>query len=1281
MLEFDVQYLDTAFQKIILSYRKKEIEALNTLAMGEMFKPYQAGNKELFRQEKQEEDLFRRFTIKEVSSTGRVTATYAEDDDDYETGILLPTALTIHGHPVNILFARQILKKYMQPNYTCKFRISRSYEDIPFAVLSLDAADLLQLDEISTADLKMLKPGKKICVNVLQDISTPRHIFVHWKGYFGYIPRGEVTEVIDDTDRNTLELTVSSLPLHPEQMIRFSMPNAAEEQDEKEEIESRDSLAESLQDDLYDCYNIVTKLPEFSQEAPDRYPYPLELRYDPKRHPELHTLLTDSPTALAAGIYFMTRTNPSDKYCKLTVFNSEIVLEAKRVAREDIDEFIVERTRLAEFGEELSAKSYGRPLKLYGDQLSLVPLNSSVLPPSTQSADIIWELLEFNRKVLPKLNRLDKDALEKRASHYLTLQKLLKLEYRREEKLGQLVISIPPGEYREVSSSLGGIGFIFEAQDDTFDAILSKDDSEEGTMVLVKANDGFPMPPAGSKTDPSIARGRLCSRGNSEWRLDLVRDSNLEIDDVRKLGLLVKRSPNLKHIKKQISAIDSFVYEKNGLDIFGKIARKKLVPPKPLDYVPLTHPRINYQDDSDSQANALRMALGGARISLIQGPPGTGKSTVITDIIHNLIKQGKKVLVCTQSVAPVEELYRKMTEISNGKSTGQDEQTLRCAYLRDSDSLELSSSVKERVEALKAVRILTSRLQTYHASTQDKSSTSDSVIKEAKDTVAEFNRRGAEHITTQFVKEILPHAGIIDETLSEYINALSREDVETFYSNDRTLQKDAVDVVFGTCIGVGVSPFLKDLRFDTLIIDEAGKANYAESLLPMTMADEYILVGDDKQLPPYTNSELVKEMAWNQMEQSAPTADDATPEEELLNRNIRAIMEDVGKSLFGDLRTLLPEEHTTLLRKQFRMHPDIGNFVSRMFYDGKVESMTKAEERTVNIEGFENPLWFIDTSEMDIDAHESRAGRSLYNDGEIKVIEENLIDKLMAAKRIGKTVGILSPYGAQVMRMKERFKKYDLAQDIFTIDSIQGEEYDIVVFSFVRNTCRGNLNFIDSLNRLNVSFSRAKCNLIMVGHLNTLCNKNLHKDDWDKVKAIYDEIESKNIAVIAPPGAMQKLYEDFPPASHPILENLDKPYTSFTHCRVAGGGCFTTSYNGQLLKIFNPTLKGDKPLDNNKEFTAYLIGFDGIKPYTMIAPMSKWLYKGVDLEEFRFSAEIVCINGDRYECKLFDESQISLRVPPSLHFHQGDCVTIIATSKNKNGKRMKQFVIKPKENE
>ena len=203
----------------------------------------------------------------------------------------------------------------------------------------------------------------------------------------------------------------------------------------------------------------------------------------------------------------------------------------------------------------------------------------------------------------------------------------------------------------------------------------------------------------------------------------------------------------------------------------------------------------------------------------------------------------------------------------------------------------------------------------------------------------------------------------------------------------------------------------------------------------------------------------------------------------------------------------------------------------------------------------------------------------------------------------------------------------------------------------------------------------------MVGHLNTLCNKNLHKDDWDKVKAIYDEIESKNIAVIAPPGAMQKLYEDFPPASHPILENLDKPYTSFTHCRVAGGGCFTTSYNGQLLKIFNPTLKGDKPLDNNKEFTAYLIGFDGIKPYTMIAPMSKWLYKGVDLEEFRFSAEIVCINGDRYECKLFDESQISLRVPPSLHFHQGDCVTIIATSKNKNGKRMKQFVIKPKENE
>lgn len=100
-------------------------------------------------------------------------------------------------------------------------------------------------------------------------------------------------------------------------------------------------------------------------------------------------------------------------------------------------------------------------------------------------------------------------------------------------------------------------------------------------------------------------------------------------------------------------------------------------------------------------------------------------------------------------------------------------------------------------------------------------------------------------------------------------------------------------------------------------------------------------------------------------------------------------MEDVGKSLFGDLKPRLPESNQIMLSRQFRMHPEIGDFVSKLFYEGKVQSVPKAADRNLNIEGLEHPILFIDTSGMGKEARESRQGMSLYNDGEIQVIEEN----------------------------------------------------------------------------------------------------------------------------------------------------------------------------------------------------------------------------------------------------------------------------------------------------
>ena len=80
------------------------------------------------------------------------------------------------------------------------------------------------------------------------------------------------------------------------------------------------------------------------------------------------------------------------------------------------------------------------------------------------------------------------------------------------------------------------------------------------------------------------------------------------------------------------------------------------------------------------------------------------------------------------------------------------------------------------------------------------------------------------------------------------------------------------------------------------------KLTYAESLVPMMMADEYVLVGDDKQLPPYTNSELVKELA----EKRRLSLEQENEDENVVLPTIDSIRGYNGrcrKSLFGGSET------------------------------------------------------------------------------------------------------------------------------------------------------------------------------------------------------------------------------------------------------------------------------------------------------------------------------------------------------------------------------------------
>lgn len=81
------------------------------------------------------------------------------------------------------------------------------------------------------------------------------------------------------------------------------------------------------------------------------------------------------------------------------------------------------------------------------------------------------------------------------------------------------------------------------------------------------------------------------------------------------------------------------------------------------------------------------------------------------------------------------------------------------------------------------------------------------------------------------------------------------------------------------------------------------------------------------------------------------------------------------------------------------------------------------------------------------------------------------------------TITILSPYTKQISLLKNQIKPQ---VPCYTIDSFQGRESDIIVFSTVRCNASGDIGFVEDSRRLNVMWTRARLGLIIVGDRRTM---------------------------------------------------------------------------------------------------------------------------------------------------------------------------------------------------
>jgi len=260
---------------------------------------------------------------------------------------------------------------------------------------------------------------------------------------------------------------------------------------------------------------------------------------------------------------------------------------------------------------------------------------------------------------------------------------------------------------------------------------------------------------------------------------------------------------------------------------------------------------------------------------------------------------------------------------------------------------------------------------------------------------------------------------------------------------------------------------MPEVTFDWAIVDEAGRATVPEVLIPMVKAKRAILVGDERQLPPF-----VDELLHRETDEEEPRI----PLDTSLFQSLVEQAQSTGANCVMSLRT------------QYRMHPAIGRLISQVFYEGKLEDGQDFKPRAHSWDWIPSPVtWF--TTSGNSNRSETRIGESYANPYEAEVIVR-LLQKMESESRQKKaqvSVGVISGYSAQIAEIeavvdpsnRERWRSLQI--EIATVDSFQGQERDAVVYSTVRSNRDRRIGFLRDYRRINVALSRARDLLIIIG--------------------------------------------------------------------------------------------------------------------------------------------------------------------------------------------------------
>lgn len=457
-------------------------------------------------------------------------------------------------------------------------------------------------------------------------------------------------------------------------------------------------------------------------------------------------------------------------------------------------------------------------------------------------------------------------------------------------------------------------------------------------------------------------------------------------------------------------------------------------------------------DANQKEAVVKSLSLNnGCEVLVLQGPPGTGKTTTITEIVTQILKTrpNEKVLIASQSNQAVDNVLEKICKIEDKiLRIGNDPKKMSKIAQNYTPDKVLNKIIKDNIQ----------RIDNHHVSNKN-----SEIQKQMQNLQKDF-REKLQHITSK-----MGNSGVSTEKNKE-------ADLATLFTRN-------IRFIFGTLLGISSWKNFREMYFDTLIVDEAGRATLSELLVPCIKAKKLILVGDHKQLAPVIDDDVLKKIDDKNEAKTSFFQRLFERVEYVEREEMDAHIENPGR------KNLI---HT--LEYNYRSERRICDLYSNAFYDGKLKTTDELNAKKKHSLPFNSSVIWYDTGKLQ-DKEDQQKGTGKINNCNARIIERVLhqLTNEMSSNSINYDIGIITPYKAQMellrskLAIKKNFDGYKI--DIGTVDSFQGSDRDIIIYDCVRSgklKQKAKIDFIAEEKRLNVSLSRAKLLLIIVGDMDFL---------------------------------------------------------------------------------------------------------------------------------------------------------------------------------------------------